>query len=46
MKSEGRQLTKTYLETQDSMIIINEMLIPALDVIGDKFEKGKISCHS
>lgn len=24
------------------MIIINEMLIPALDVIGDKFEKGKI----
>lgn len=42
MKSEGRQLTKTYLETQDSMIIINEMLIPALDVIGDKFEKGKI----
>ena len=42
MKSDGRQLTKKYLETQDSMIIINEMLIPALDVIGDKFEKGKI----
>ncbi|MCI9126540.1 MAG: dihydropteroate synthase [Eubacterium sp.] len=42
MKSEGRKLTKEYLTNKDPMEIINEMLIPALDVVGDKFEKGKI----
>lgn len=42
MKSDGKTLTKEYLKETDAMTIINEMLIPALDVIGDKFEKGKI----
>lgn len=42
MKSEGRNLTKEYLMKKDPMEIINDMLIPALDVVGDKFEKGKI----
>lgn len=42
MKSDGSRLTKQYLETIDAMEIINEMLIPALDVVGDKFEKGTI----
>lgn len=42
MKSDGKNLTKEYLKDTDAMTIINEMLIPALDVIGDKFEKGKI----
>jgi len=34
MKSEGRQLTKHILETQDSMIIIMKCLFLHLDVIG------------
>ena len=42
MKSEGRNLTKEYLMTKDPMEVINDMLIPALDIVGDKFEKGKI----
>lgn len=42
MKSEGSRLTKQYLESIEAMKIINEMLIPALDVVGEKFEKGKI----
>lgn len=42
MKKEGRDFTKEYLNQTDAMAIINEMLIPALDIIGDKFEKGKI----
>lgn len=42
MKNDGRNLTKEYLKDTDAMEIINEMLIPALDVVGDKFEKGKI----
>lgn len=42
MKKEGRNLTREYLKTEDAMEIINEMLIPALDVVGYKFEKGII----
>lgn len=42
MKSDGARLTKEYLTTVDPMVIINDMLIPALDVVGDKFEKGTI----
>ena len=30
------------LETTDEMAIINERLIPALDSVGERFEKGKI----
>lgn len=42
MKNEGKRLTEECLNKFDAMDIINEMLIPALDVVGDKFEKGKI----
>lgn len=42
MKADGRRLTRECLESTEPMVIINEMLIPALDVIGDKFEKGQI----
>ena len=42
MKADGRKLTKGLLENVQTMEIINEILIPALDIIGDKFEKGKI----
>lgn len=40
LKSECGQLTKMLLGEYDEMDIINNMLIPALDVVGDKFEKG------
>ena len=42
MKKDGRELTARLLDQADAMTIINNILIPALDVIGDKFEQGKI----
>ena len=42
MKAEGRRLTASYLADEDSMDIINGILIPALDVVGEKFEKGTL----
>lgn len=42
LKSEGASVTKRLLETTDAMQIVNEMLIPALDKVGDDFEKNKI----
>lgn len=32
-------------ETGDAMKIVNEMLIPALDKVGEGFEKNKIFYH-
>ncbi len=40
LKSEGTTITEKLLETTDSMEIINEVLIPALDKVGEGFEKG------
>lgn len=42
LKEEGNEITKKLLETTDPMVIVNEMLIPALDQVGTKFEKGTI----
>lgn len=42
LKSEGAAVTKRLLDTTDAMQIVNEMLIPALDRVGDDFEKNKI----
>lgn len=42
LKNEGRKLTGDLLKECSAMEIINDVLIPALDVIGEKFEKGKI----
>ena len=42
LKGEGAEITAKLLETTDPMIIINEILVPALDRAGDRFEKGKI----
>ena len=42
MKNDGRNITKQVLKKTEAMEIINGMLIPALDVIGDKFKKGTI----
>lgn len=42
LKSESAAVTKRLLDTTDAMQIVNEMLIPALDKVGDDFEKNKI----
>ena len=42
LKNDGRKLTGDLLKECSAMEIINDVLIPALDVIGEKFEKGKI----
>lgn len=43
LKSEGASVTRKLLdENTDAMQIVNEMLIPALDRVGDDFEKNKI----
>ncbi len=42
LKSEGARITAELLETTDSMEIVNNMLIPALDKTGEDFEKGRI----
>lgn len=42
LKEDTRRLTKQLLQDHDEMTIINTMLIPALDRVGDRFEKGEI----
>lgn len=42
LKKEGAKITAELLKTTDPMVIINEILIPALDKTGSEFEKGKI----
>lgn len=42
LKHEGAMLTKELLQTMDSMEIVNDILIPALDKIGEDFEKGTL----
>lgn len=42
MKNDGKSMTEQLLKNTDAMEIINGILIPALDVVGEKFEKGKI----
>ncbi len=42
LKNEAAQAAEKLLETADPMVIVNEMLIPALDRVGEDFEKNKI----
>ena len=42
LKNEGTLLTEKLLETADSMEIVNDVLIPALDRTGEEFEKGTL----
>ncbi len=42
LKEEAANAVRALLETTDEMTIINERLIPALDSVGERFEKGKI----
>lgn len=44
LKSEGGAIASKLLNTEgyDPMVLINQVLIPALDKAGEQFEKGKI----
>lgn len=42
MKEESAKCANELLKTQNSLDIINEYIIPALDKVGDGFEKNKI----
>lgn len=42
LKSEGAKITEELLKTHDTMDIVDNMLIPALDKAGADFEQGKI----
>ena len=42
LKNDGARITKEMLLKTDSMDIINNHLIPALDKVGAKFEQGKL----
>ena len=42
LKEEAASKTKELLEDKDSLTVVDEYLIPALDIVGDKYEKGEI----
>jgi len=42
MKNDGVKITRQLLQDNDPMEVINNYLVPALDIAGEKFEKGKI----
>lgn len=42
LKTQAAQITKVALEESDAQTLINGTLIPALDVVGEKFESGKL----
>ena len=42
LKNEGSTITEELLSTMDSMDIVNNALIPAVDKIGEEFEKGTL----
>ncbi|PKM72168.1 MAG: homocysteine methyltransferase [Firmicutes bacterium HGW-Firmicutes-16] len=42
LKAETKAITQSLLETKSELEIINELLIPALDAVGERYEKGEI----
>ncbi|MCD8230301.1 MAG: homocysteine S-methyltransferase family protein [Clostridiales bacterium] len=42
LKQETKELTARHLETMSELDVINTKLIPALDVVGEKYEKQQI----
>ena len=42
IREYAKEATKELLKTKDSMEIVNEILIPALDQVGNDFESGKL----
>ena len=42
LKQEVANLTEKYLETMSELDVINQKLIPALDIVGEKYERQQI----
>jgi len=42
IKKEAKHLTEELLKEKDALEIVNDYLIPALDVVGERYESGKI----
>lgn len=42
LKAEAKSITIGLLETKTELEIIDELLIPALDAVGERYEKGEI----
>ncbi len=42
LKSEAARLTKVLLKEKDALDVVNQYLIPALDIVGERYEKGEI----
>ncbi len=42
LKNEAAPIVKELLKSMDELSVVNEFLIPALDVVGDEYEKGNI----
>ena len=42
MRQDAARLTQEALETTEPLVIVNEMLIPALDAVGADYESGKV----
>ena len=42
LRQDAARLTQEALQTHESMQIVNEMLIPALDAVGAEYEKGTL----
>ena len=42
LKTEAGRLTEEILQEKDALEIVNDYLIPALDTVGERYEKGEI----
>jgi 5-methyltetrahydrofolate--homocysteine methyltransferase len=42
LKNEAAHLTKAALKENEAIEVVNKYLIPALDIVGESYEKGKI----
>ena len=42
LKSEAARLTEAVLKEKKAIEVVNEYLIPALDIVGERYEKGEI----
>ncbi|MFW5961871.1 MAG: dihydropteroate synthase, partial [bacterium] len=42
LKSEAEHLTKAILKEKEALEVVNQYLIPALDIVGERYEKGEI----
>ena len=42
MRAEAAEITRGLLENMSELDIINELLIPALDIVGERYERGEL----